>query len=403
MVIKNSIYLLVFSIFCSWLLFVSGCDHRMDITPFLGPTDTKQADTSYAEMYPPWTGFTSPYRVIIGNDNFIYVADYGANKVLMLDEGGNILKWRTILHPISLAQNSKLDLYVGGETIAPNGIDTIGAIFRIYLARFDTSYIARIETTITASQETVYTRFPRDTSLFFNNDLGIAPMRTVWQEPARPTRRFPGIGIMGGNSYLVARTGSNNASIVDPDTRVLQFTKGDTLANLLPWLQTRPSGGSAITDILDLTNIFILPSTPVRDFIVTQNGPGIAFGAVWMVYVLNTNMDGWQAKFDPVYPDQRGIDFIRSYQYKSAVAVTYDKRRSEVFVLDSELDSVMKFTSKGTFKAESFGSFLTSQQGLPGLNHPMGIAFSSDCILYIADTGNQLIRRFRLSNQTLCQ
>jgi hypothetical protein len=401
MVSKNIFPVLALSIVCVWLFFTAGCDHRLDMTPFLEPTTTTPADTSYAEMYPPWSGFTSPYRVMVGRDNLIYVADYGANAVLVLDEGGNILNRRTVLHPNCLAQNSKLDLYIGGETIAPNGVDTIGAIFRIYLARFDTTYIARIETTITASQETVYTVFKRDTSFYYNQNLAAAPMRTVWQEPARPNRRFAGIGIMPGNSYLVARSGVNNTSAVDPDTRVLMFSKGDTLITPLPWLQTRAAGGTAITDILGLTNIFVFPS--LRDFIITQNGSGIAYGAVWMVYVLNANMDGWQAKYDPANEDQRGIDFIRSYRYKSAVAVAYDSRRREIFVLDSELDSVMKFTSKGAFKAESFGKSLTSQQSLPALNHPMGIAYSSDCILYVADTGNRLIRRFRLSSQTLCQ
>src|SRR5207247_2817362 len=138
------------------------------------------------------------------------------------------LETRTILHPVSIVQNTKLDLYVGGETIAPNGVDTIGAIFRIFLVRFDTTYIASIDTIINpATGDTTITPVRRDTSYFYDHALDVARTTIVWQEPGRPQRRFPGIGMLPGNDYLVARTGPDNTSFVDPDARVLLFNRGD--------------------------------------------------------------------------------------------------------------------------------------------------------------------------------
>src|SRR5262249_20375857 len=132
---------------------VSGCESKFPIDPLLQlaqnqRTTTPVGDTSYVEIYPPWGGFESPRAVIVGNDQLIYVADEGNNEIVMLDAGGTVLKRETILHPVSIAQNTKLDLYVGGETIAPNGTDTVGAIYRIFLVRFDTTYVSRIDTVI---------------------------------------------------------------------------------------------------------------------------------------------------------------------------------------------------------------------------------------------------------------
>jgi hypothetical protein len=338
---------------------------------------------------------------LVGNDQLIYVADYEKNELLMLDAGGTVLKRKSIPHPICIAQNSKLDIYVGGETIAPNGIDTIGAIYRIYLARFDTSYVSDIDTTInTSTGDTVITVTRRDTSYFANHDLENAPTRVVWQEPGRPDRRFSGIGIMPGNEYLVTRVGSDNSSFVDPDTRVLLFNEHDILVTPLGDLVTRPSGGTAITDIKNLTGVMIFPSS--RDFILTQSSEGIAYGAVWMIYQSTPDFQGWLPKYDPAKAEQRGVDFIRPNRFVNATAAAFDRRRREIFIVDSELDSVVKFTRNGQFRTESFGKYKSATNELPGLNKPRGVSFSNDCTLYIADTGNRLIRRFKLSTQTTC-
>jgi hypothetical protein len=384
------------------LLVLGGCDDRFDLAQLPDPGQSVAlGDTNYVEIYPPWVGFDSPQALLVGSDQLIYVADYAQNEVVMMDAGGTVVGRKSVPHPVCLAQNSKLDLYVGGEAIAPNGVDTIGAIYRIYLVRFDTTYVSRIDTTInTSTGDTVVTETRRDTSFFANHSFDAAVTRTVWQEPARPGRRFTGVGIIPGNGYLVARTGPDNSSFVDPDSRVLLFNDKDILETPLGDLVTRPSGGTAITDIRNLTGILIFPSS--RDFILTQTSDGIAYGAVWMVYQSTADFQGWLPKYDPTRADQRGVDFILPNRYQNAVAAAFDRRRREIFVLDSELDSVVKFNRNGQFRSESFGHVKSGSDILPGIKNPRGIAFSNDCTLYIADTGNKLIRRFRLSTQTTC-
>ena len=384
------------------IIAAGGCEDRFNLGVLPNPgQSTVIGDTNYVEVFPPYGGFESPRAMTVGNDQLLYITDYARNQLVMMDAAGRILHTKSIIHPISVVQNSKLDLYVGGEVIAPNGVDTIGAIFRIFLVRFDTDYVSRIDTIInTSTGDTTITIVKRDTSFFSNHDLPNAHTRIVWQEPGRPQRRYPGIGILPGNGYLVARTGPDNSSFVDPDARVLLFNHGDTLITPLGDVITRPSGGTAVTDIRNPTSLLVFPST--SDFLMTQNSDGMAYGAIWMVYQSTRDFQGWIPKFDPSRPEQRTADFVRPYRFLNAVGAAYDRRRREFFIVDADLDSVIKFDRNGRFRTESFGKFKTSSELFPGINHPRGIAFSNDCTLYIADTENKVIRRFKLSSQTGC-
>jgi hypothetical protein len=150
----------------------------------------------------------------------------------------------------------------------------------------------------------------------------------------------------------------------------------------------------------------VFPGT--RDFVLTQNSDGVTYGAIWMIYESTPDFEGWIPKFDPSNPLQRASDFL-SARYAYACAASFDKRRRELFILDAgggdlanRTDSVFKFDRLGQFKTESFGHYKTISSLFHGLDHPRGVAYSTDCTLYIADTGNKVIRRFRLSTQTSC-
>ncbi len=363
-------------------LVIIGCDQRFETQVLPNPnTKGSVTETSYVEITPPYGGFETPVSVIVGNDQLIYVSDYDRNEVVMMDAAGTILQRRFIPHPTAIAQNFKLDLYVCGETIAPNGRDTIGALYRIFLARFDTTIAGQ------------------DTSIFYNNDMVNAPMHVVHKEPERPKRRYVGIGFFGGNSYVLARTGPDNTSFVDPDNRILLCDNNDRYTPMGD-LVTRATGGTAITDINKLTGLAVFPAS--YDFIALQSNEGTAYGVIWMMYVNNSSFTGWLPKFDPADPGQRTIDFIQPYRYSAPTAATVDRRRRDVFIIDPLQDSVYKYDRNGRFKTESFGRHRTKSDVLPGLNHPQGIAYSNDCTIYIADTGNHIIRRFKLSIQTNC-
>src|SRR5512141_2638461 len=149
------------------LLLAWGCQDESGLPMIEDLKRTAQSvqviDTAYVEISPPFGGFSGPEGIFIGNDQLLYVADTRANRVVMMNRAGWFMSERMILHPVSIAQDSRLDLLVGGEVVASNG-DTLGAIFRIHL--------------VSASADSAHR-------------LDLAPMDTVWQERAHHARRCP--------------------------------------------------------------------------------------------------------------------------------------------------------------------------------------------------------------------
>ena len=317
-------------------------------------------DTAYVEISPPFSGFSGAEDVFIGNDQLLYVADTYANRVVMMNRAGWFMSARTILHPISIAQDSRLDLLVGGEVVASNG-DTVGAIFRIHL--------------VSSSEDSAH-------------HLEVAPIDTIWLELAHRARRFPGITVFGDNTWLAVRTGPDNTSFIDPDARVLEFDSHDRF--ITPMSELATGIGSGITYINKPTGIASFPGT--RDFVLTQSSEGVAYGAIWMTYRKTTDVDGWTPMFDPSRSEDAGVDFIKSGRYLLPQAVAIDRSRRDVFVADAGLDSVFKFTSRGKLKSESFGLIRTNG----AMRRPTGLTFYGN-VLYVLDGQTGEILRFRLS------
>jgi hypothetical protein len=336
--------------------------------PIPSPTGTalpQIGDTTYVEKN-SWTGmFKKPRTIIYGLDQLLYVTDTENDRVVMLNQAGQILSVsKMIRRPIAIAQDLKLDLLVGAETIEPATGDTIGVVLRIKLVAA-------------------------------NHNLNNAQVDTVWKEPSRPKRRFVGIGIILNNEYLVVRDGPDNSSIVDPDARVLRFkyrpnatTKKDSFITPLGELQS--GAGNSITSINHPTGIATFPNS--GDFIVTQSSDGVQYSAIWMSFTNTLEFQGWLPKFDPTNPDHRNIEFISPNRFKNARGIGIDRIRRDIFVVDAQLDSVVKFNNRGKFKTESFGA---KSPGI-SLGHPGGAAVAENT-LYVCDTQNDRIILYRLS------
>jgi hypothetical protein len=335
-----------------------GCEKK---PPLLEAIPETAFDTAYVQVSPAFTGFTRPEDILLGHDQLLYVADTygeGTGRIVMMNRAGQTLSTKKILRPISVAQDSRLDLLVGGLIVAANG-DSVGALFRIHLVAA-------------------------------GHHLEQAQVETVWRELAKPLRRFPGITVFRDNDYLVVRNGPDNSSFVDPDALILEFDRDDRFISPVAAFATR--AGTGITDIYRPTAIASFQNT--RDFVLAQSTEQVAYGALWMIYQSNPEFEGWLPKFDPARTEDRGRDFIRPGRFIRPEAVTIDNSRRDIFIADAGLDSIFKFNSRGTFKAESFGRFKSDRAILK----PTGLAYF-ERMLYVldGDSSRGQIVRFRLT------
>lgn len=347
------------------ILFSIGCQEKFDLSTLPKATDIVTiGDTTYIEKS-SWSGiFNKPSAILYGQDQLIYVADTYNDRIVMLNQAGQILSTsRKILRPISVAQDQRLDLLVGAETIETNG-DTIGIVLRIKLVRV-------------------------------SHNMNLAEMDTVWKEPARPNRRFVGIGVILNDEYLIARDGPDNSSFVDPDARILRFryrpdAAGKKDSFITPLGELQSGAGSSITNINHPTGLATFPNS--GDFVLTQSSDGIQYSAIWMVFSKTADFEGWLPKYDPSNPDQRSIDFVSPNRFLYARGVGIDRIKRDIFIADAQLDSVSKFNSRGRLKSESFGA------KTPGitLRGPSCVAVAENT-LYVCDTENNRIVLYRLS------
>jgi hypothetical protein len=362
---------------CFAVVLFFGCQEKYNINEIYEKADQYRADlqasigdTSYVEKE-EWSGnFNKPRTIIYGLDQLLYVADTYNNRIVMLNQAGQVLSTsQFILHPIALAQDNRLDLLVGAETIVPTSGDTIGVVLRLKL--------------VPAA-----------------HNLATANIDTIWKEPARPKRRFVGIGIILNDEFLVARDGPDNSSVVDPDARVLRFKHNAVTGKDLfvtPLGEFQSGAGNAITYLNHPTGLATFPNS--GDFVVVQRSEGVQYSAIWMVYSHTTDFEGWLPKFDPTDPSQR-TDFVAPNRFKNAAGVAIDRIKRDIFIVDNvdtQRDSIVKFNNRGRFKSESFG---TQTPGIR-MKHPGGVAVSGstseDYTLYVCDTENNRILLYRLN------
>ncbi|MDP2207299.1 MAG: hypothetical protein Q8K98_00820 [Bacteroidota bacterium] len=340
------------------LILIIGCQEEFDSRTLPTATNLILGDTSYVEIFPAFEGFKNPTAILAGHDQLLYIADTDNNRIIQMNEAGVILGEITILRPIALAQDLRLDLLVSGEIIRETTGDTIGGLFRIHL--YEAEHV-----------------------------IANARIDTVFKGTAKPKRRYRGIGILRENQYLIARDGPDNTSFIDPDTRVLWINKNDTLITPIGDLATRE--GSGIVDILRVTGLVTFPNS--NDFILIQSSVDgrMTYGALWMVYHKSYDFEGWLPKFTTP------SEFMRPKRFIEPSAVTIDRSRLDIFIIDQANDSIHKFDRRGLYKAESFGNGKIAASGQGKLmKAPKGAAFMTKT-LYVSDSGNNIIRRFRLS------
>ncbi len=344
------------------ILILFGCTDKFDVSQ-LGASSGKAniaGDTLYVQTGKAWTGFNNPQDIIIGREPFVYVADTYNDRIVMLNLNGDVQGIREIKKPVALAQDYKLNLIVCGEidTVVNGQTQTFGAVYKLNMV---------------AAEHQI-------------NNAPITKLLPRTSDLKYPDRRYTAVTVFFNNMFYIARTGTANTSFVDPDNSILQFIpkklygggEGDTLIGRVPNIDPLSSGLVSANGISSLTSF----NRKNIDFIETLTGNN-SLKAQWLTYVVTPVSADYVARLTP----SDGGAFMTPNKFTQPEGSCIDDA-GNIFIADAAKDSIYKFTPLGD-ELQSFG-------GPDVFNKPYSVAFF-DNVLYVADSGNNRILRFKLS------
>jgi hypothetical protein len=344
-------------------LFMYSCGEKLDLSQFpLNDPPGVIGDTVYIPVTPVLGGFNQPADIYIGNEPVIYIADMGNNRIVQMDMAGSVISYSGfILRPRKITQDRNFDLLVIGsviDTIPPNLLDTVDAVFRF--------------------------------RLFQNGGViaGVTPVITFKSNQPTPIPgdhgNFTGIATFRNNYYVVTRSGRNNSSPIDPDNAIFKINRFDNTSPVPERLSGFEPVGQGLMSLQEITGIVTFPYSD-NDIIYIQKSPNAAFKVQWCIY------DDIEAVYYPKF-QPGAIDLLRNGLLTEPAGITLD-RFNNIYIVDSFKDSVYKFNPLGMLRSESFGG---SGSTMTTFNSPTGVAHFYKT-LYICDKGNNRILRFILS------
>lgn len=346
------------------ILFFSGCSEEVvDIAEFEAENSKETgaiSDTVYIQVNPVWDyqGFNNPQDIIVGREQFIYVADTDNDRIVMMNLDGKILGTRNVKHPVAIAQDYKLNLIVCAQfdTTIDNQLKTFSAVYKVKM------YNA-------------------------GHNIGSAEMIRILPRTStdlvKANRTYTGVCVFSNNSFFIARSGPSNG-LIDPDNSILMFWNRhwddkDTLVGRVPLLEPEGSGLLSVYNVSSLTAF----NKKNSDIIITLTGNN-SFRTQWLQYVSSNEFTGYVNKLSPFSTDLMVVDRFKRPEGSALDAA------GNIYIADAEKDSVFKFNSSGD-ELQSFGG-----SGL--FKQPYAVAHYNKT-LYVADKGNNRILRFILSTE----
>lgn len=371
-------------------------------------------EVEYVPLFPFFTQsgntstFSSPQDIYVGYDELIYVVD---------NEG---------LHTLDLAGRPAAFIPIEG-----------GGTSVIQDRRFHVYVTARRDTTIDGNTWNLPV-------ILHYADISIGAPKLVdviwhpFDDDSRKFNRpdpiptdeevdFTGVAVLDDNSILASRRGPVNdrASVILPHNIILKFSpEGFNSQAIVALNPSRPSLRSAINpaDVISFvhppqrqryqpeTN-FILAQSPYTNGATPAMQDSLPFAVLSIRAVETTDGIAYQPDTQKIIAPSnpnRGDGFMyEEFKFLNPSDLTYAADETNyIFVLDAGRNKLFVFTSQGIEGVApppasnstkpvivSFGSL---GDGALQFNNPNGVAYF-DRIVYVADTGNHRISRFRLN------
>jgi hypothetical protein len=374
----------------------------------------------YAPITPFWGDFDAPNDVHVGFDTFVYVTD---NEGVHLLDRADLSPRRTIQldGANAVTQDRLLNVYVSARidtTIDKNGVPTtfnLPAIFKIKNMN-GTGDLEFVDTLI----------FPFDDASL-STDAAQNARLNKGSANNYENVQITGLSILADNSLYATRRGpqNNTNQIAAPDNTVLEFSRIEEggvptkkMVNVRQITTLNPSNPS-LRSAVGLSSISTFVTPPQRDrltddrsFLITQASQSqpIDFRVLWINAVVTTDGLIFEQNSSLLAQDtSQANGFLYEpgkFQLPADITFSGDDD-AYIFVIDSEKDSLFQFQSNGQegvnppagADADSkkiIVSFGGNGTGPKQFNNPQGVAYYRT-IVYVADTGNNRIARFKLT------
>jgi len=345
----------------SLLIILSGCGRKVKLPTNLAEPGGGTLDTTYLPVGQAWEeanglSFDHPRDVHVGFDGYIYIADTGNDRIIKLDQTGEFIEqYDGVENPRNVSQDRLFRLLATGDSIiykkgtqdedfvsiyvAPDLIDSVHHVVMDTLISGTDTVISPVDTFLVDTSATVY--------------LGIAP---------NPLPRS------GYAEYYVC-------DFTRSQITRFRFYEPCTTENLGALIPKGSEFGKSYYP---------------RGILTFLTATGFNLGFCHSLSYLSVQiLDG--KDLYPVIPwtDSSNIYWQGTFGQAEDLAVDED---GNIFVLDSEKDSVLKFSKNGAWIL----SFGTGGSGGKEFENPKGIAYY-DKIVYVADTGNNRILRLTRS------
>lgn len=376
-------------------------------------------EVGYAALLPFWDDFKSPTDVYVGYDELVYVTDEDGLHVL--DRAGRKYDLIPLRGAVAVTQDRLLNVYVAARydtvitAVDPDIVWDLAAVYKIKNANgagpvqivdiLVHPFMDNSRSTTTAQQRRL------DRTRADNEELV----------------EITGIAALANNNIYVSRRGPSNATgqAAAADNTILIYdevrnSEGKRTGKMRNTSQIRAlnPGTPSLLSAIQVNDISAFVGPPQREnisnnlgFIVAQGAPqrDIPYRVLWVDAVETPDGLEYRANGTLLTQDTtRAESFLYEqgkFRNPSGVAFSADAR-AHLFVVDAISDSLYMFQSNGFEGVNPLpGSSITkvinvsfggTGSGPRQFNNPSGVAYFDE-IVYVADTGNNRISRFKLT------
>lgn len=386
---------------CNFLL-GSKKDSTVDDVLRQGAIDPNviQQVVGYVPILPIWGGFISPTDVFVGYDELVYVVESGGPNpgLHILDLKGDRQNFIPIPGATKVTQDRRLHTYVLGRIDEErNGeMYNLAAVYVLtQTGTFDPTFI--------------------DTLVHPRNDLSRnnTNFRGIFDEQVE----FTGIAATHDNEFYLSRRGPTNSltSTAVPDNAVLVYRSDRSNNGSARGLNPTTSSLRSAVSVSGLASLLAPPQlvfgmSNSKDFILLQSNPTAEYKALWIRQIDNPETgisfteNATLLNFDTSRADRFLYEGFR-FTNPTDICIAPDET-GYIFIIDSERDSLYQFSPLGFegvnpppasgITKQVLASFGGRGLGPFQFNQPQGVAYFRR-VVYVADTGNGRIMRYKLS------